>query len=83
MYPTFKTYYLEREINDAKLLSYIFSEHLVFIQGGAATPIELVRGMTEHGLCNNLRGVRLLHMSLEGDAPFANPEFESTIFVVS
>ncbi|RLU20952.1 hypothetical protein DMN91_007567 [Ooceraea biroi] len=54
----------------------INSEHLVFIQGGAATPMELVRAMTEHGVCNNLRGVRLLHMCLEGDAPFANPEFE-------
>ncbi|EFN64765.1 4-hydroxybutyrate coenzyme A transferase [Camponotus floridanus] len=54
----------------------INSEHLVFIQGGAATPTELVRAMTEHGVCNNLRGVRLLHMSLEGDTPFANPEFE-------
>ncbi|GAB1859948.1 Acetyl-CoA hydrolase [Camponotus japonicus] len=54
----------------------INSEHLVFIQGGAATPTELVRAMTEHGVCNNLRGVRLVHMSLEGDTPFANPEFE-------
>ncbi|KAL2730852.1 4-hydroxybutyrate coenzyme A transferase-like [Vespula squamosa] len=54
----------------------INSEHLVFIQGGAATPLELVRAMTEHGVCNNLRGVRLIHMALEGDAPFANPEFE-------
>ncbi|KAG5328230.1 ACH1 hydrolase, partial [Acromyrmex heyeri] len=54
----------------------INSEHLVFIQGGAATPMELVRAMTEHGVCNNLRGVRLLHMNLEGDTPFASPEFE-------
>ncbi|XP_011309516.1 uncharacterized protein [Fopius arisanus] len=52
------------------------SEHLVFIQSGAATPLELVRALTEHGVCNNLRGVRLLHMALEGDAPFGNPEFE-------
>lgn len=59
-------------------LVFIISEHLVFIQGGAATPLELVRAMTEHGVCNNLRGVRLIHMGLEGDAPFANPEFEST-----
>ncbi|XP_014485132.1 PREDICTED: 4-hydroxybutyrate coenzyme A transferase-like [Dinoponera quadriceps] len=54
----------------------INSEHLVFVQGGAATPVELVRAMTEHGLCNNLRSVRLFHMCLEDDAPFANPEFE-------
>lgn len=59
-----------------------FSEQLVFIQGGAATPLELVRAMTEHGVCNNVRGVRLLHMALEGDAYFANPEFESTNEVV-
>lgn len=58
----------------------INSEHLVFIQGGAATPNELIRAMTEHGVCNNLRGVRLIHMGLEGDAPFSSPEFESTVF---
>lgn len=63
-----------------KLLSFV--EHLVYIQGGAATPMELVRAMTEHGVCNNLRGVRLVHMNLEGDTPFANPEFESTIFAI-
>lgn len=60
-------------------MNFIILEHLVFIQGGAATPLELVRAMTEHGVCNNLRGVRLIHMALEGDAPFANPEFESII----
>lgn len=52
-------------------------EHLVFIQGGSATPLELVRALTEHGICSNLRSVRLIHMALEGDAPFSNPEFES------
>ena len=57
----------------------VISEQLVFIQGGSATPLELVRAMTEHGICNNTRGVRLLHMALEGDAPFAHPEFESTL----
>jgi len=54
-----------------------FLEHLVYIQGGAATPMELIRAMTEHGVCNNLRGVRLLNVCLEGDTPFVNPEFES------
>jgi len=44
--------------------------------------MELVRAMTEHGVCNNLRGVRLVHMNLEGETPFANPEFESTIFAI-
>lgn len=54
-----------------------YPEHLVFIQGGSATPLELVRALTEHGVCSNLRGVRLIHMALEGDAPFSSPEFES------
>ena len=63
-----------------KVIKFMFvPEHLVFIQGGAATPNELIRAMTEHGVCNNLRGVRLIHMGLEGDGPFANPEFESTV----
>lgn len=66
------------------LVNELFSlpEHLVFIQGGAATPTELVRAMTEHGVCNNLRGVRLVHLNLEGDTPFANPEYESTVFAI-
>lgn len=54
-------------------------ESLVFIQSGAATPFELIRGMTQQGVCDNLRGVRVIHLALEGDTPFANPEFQSKV----
>ncbi|XP_051162942.1 4-hydroxybutyrate coenzyme A transferase-like [Leptopilina boulardi] len=68
-------------IEDA--IKIVNSEQLVYIQGGSATPFELIRGLTEHGVCNNLRGVRLVHMGLEGDAPFVHPEFEKHFRSVS
>ncbi|KAJ8684309.1 hypothetical protein QAD02_020101 [Eretmocerus hayati] len=48
------------------------SNKIVFAQGAAATPVELLRGMTEVGCKNNVENVRLFHMHLEGQAPFAN-----------
>ncbi|XP_011309287.1 acetyl-CoA hydrolase [Fopius arisanus] len=50
------------------------SNQLVFIQGAAATPVELSRGLTEYGIKSDVRNVRLSHMHLEGPAPFANKE---------
>lgn len=50
------------------------SDQVVFVQGAAATPSELLRAMTDYGVRCNLRNVRLYHMHLEGPAPFAKPE---------
>lgn len=50
------------------------SDQAVFIQGAAATPVELLRAMTEYGVRCDIRNVRLYHMHLEGPAPFAKPE---------
>ncbi|KOX72759.1 4-hydroxybutyrate coenzyme A transferase [Melipona quadrifasciata] len=50
------------------------SDQLVFVQGAAATPTELLRAMTEYGVRCDVRNVKLFHMHLEGDAPFAKPE---------
>lgn len=52
------------------------SDQLVFAQGAAATPIELLRGMTCYGTQKNLSNVRLFHMHLEGEAPFVSKEVE-------
>lgn len=50
----------------------------MFAQGAAATPVELLRGMTAVGAQKNVNNVRLFHMHLEGEAPFASKEVEST-----
>ncbi|XP_060824400.1 4-hydroxybutyrate coenzyme A transferase-like isoform X2 [Bombus pascuorum] len=49
-------------------------DQLVFVQGAAATPTELLRAMTEYGARCDVRNVRLFHMHLEGEASFAKPE---------
>lgn len=55
-------------------LFFFYIDQIVFIQGAAATPIELVRAMTDYGVRCDVRNVRLYHMHLEGPAPFSKPE---------
>ncbi|XP_011505175.1 PREDICTED: uncharacterized protein LOC105367992 [Ceratosolen solmsi marchali] len=50
------------------------SNQIIFVQGAAATPIELLRGMTEIGIKKNVDNVKLFHMHLEGKASFASKE---------
>ncbi|KAL6445892.1 hypothetical protein ACFW04_000939 [Cataglyphis niger] len=50
------------------------SDQLVYVQGAAATPVELLRAMTDYGVRCDVRNVRLYHMHLEGQASFAKPE---------
>ncbi|KAG7200876.1 hypothetical protein KM043_003239 [Ampulex compressa] len=50
------------------------SDQVVYVQGAAATPVELLRAMTDYGVRCDVRNVRLYHMHLEGPAPFAKPE---------
>lgn len=61
-----------------KFSTYIFADQLVYVQGAAATPVELLRAMTDYGVRCDVRNVRLYHMHLEGAAPFAKPENAST-----
>lgn len=58
----------------------MFSDQTVYVQGAAATPVELLRGLTAVGVCKNVKNVKLYHMHLEGDAPFAQKEVESKQF---
>nr|CAI5848938.1 unnamed protein product [Callosobruchus analis] len=48
----------------------------VFAQGAAATPIEMLKGMTEVGKKKKLKDVRVCHMHTEGPAPYCNPDCE-------
>ncbi|XP_066582090.1 4-hydroxybutyrate coenzyme A transferase [Prorops nasuta] len=50
------------------------SDQVVFVQGAAATPVELLRGMTVYGARADVSNVKLYHMHLEGPAPYAQPE---------
>ncbi|XP_046384402.1 4-hydroxybutyrate coenzyme A transferase [Ischnura elegans] len=54
----------------------IKSGDTVFIQGAAATPIELVSAMTNFGKANGLKDITVCHMHTEGAAPYTDPECE-------
>jgi acyl-CoA hydrolase len=45
----------------------------VFVHGGAATPKQLVKAMTQRA--PELRGVEVVHLHTEGEAPYAQPEY--------
>ena len=59
---------------------FLFADQMVYIQGAAATPVELLRAMTDYGVRCDVRNVRLYHMHLEGAAPFAKPENASMLY---
>nr|CAD7260593.1 unnamed protein product [Timema shepardi] len=55
-------------------MSSIHQGDTVFIQGAAATPIELVKAMTEYGKTSGLKGVTVCHMHTEGDAGYTEAD---------
>lgn len=61
------------------ILKFFILDQIVFVQGAAATPVELLRGLTEYGVRSNVKNVRLCHMHLEGAAPFAKKENASKL----
>jgi acyl-CoA hydrolase len=58
----------------AQAVECIKSDSTVFIQGAAATPIDLVEAMTAHGKKNSLKNITVCHMHTEGKAEYCNPE---------
>jgi hypothetical protein len=54
----------------------IITGDTVFIQGAAATPLELVKEMTNYGKTSGLKDVTVCHMHTEGVAGYTEPEFE-------
>ncbi|KAK7869590.1 hypothetical protein R5R35_003381 [Gryllus longicercus] len=54
----------------------IQSGNTVFVQGAAATPVQLVNAMTDHGKESCLKDVTVCHMHTEGAAPYVNPDCE-------
>lgn len=48
----------------------------VFAQGAAATPIDLLKAMTEVGKKKNLKDIQVCHMHTEGPATYTDPSCE-------
>jgi hypothetical protein len=55
---------------------FLFVGQTVFVQGAAATPIDLVTAMTEHGKANKLKDITVCHMHTEGPAAYCDPSCE-------
>ncbi|CAI2343888.1 unnamed protein product [Caenorhabditis sp. 36 PRJEB53466] len=51
----------------------------VFVHGIAATPTPLLKSLSEHAVGNNLSGVKLHHLHLEGATPWTAPDVKNRI----
>jgi len=60
-------------VTAAEAVNAIRSKDRVFIQGGAATPQRLITAMVDRA--PELRGVEVVHLHIEGDAPHVRPEY--------
>lgn len=56
---------------------------MVYAQGAAATPIELLKAMTEVGKDENLKNIRVCHMHTEGPATYTDPSCEGIFRSIS
>ena len=62
-------------------LKLISSGERIFIHGGAATPQKLIDALTARHA--ELRNVEIVHLHIEGQAPYANPEYKDSFHVNS
>ncbi|XGW09767.1 hypothetical protein V3C99_011773 [Haemonchus contortus] len=51
----------------------------IFVHGIAATPTPLLKGLCEHAKANNLKGIKLHHLHLEGETPWTAPDMKDRI----
>ncbi|XGW09764.1 hypothetical protein V3C99_011773 [Haemonchus contortus] len=51
----------------------------IFVHGIAATPTPLLQGLCEHAKANNLKGIKLHHLHLEGETPWTAPDVKDRI----
>jgi acyl-CoA hydrolase len=51
----------------------------VYVQGIAATPTPLLKGLVEHVKANNLNKITLHHLHLEGETPWTDPDVKDKI----
>jgi len=65
------------DVNEA--VGHVKSGDRVFIHGAAMTPKALINALCENA--SSLRGVELLHMHTEGDAPYAQEHYQESFKV--
>lgn len=70
-------------VSAEEALQCLQSGNCVFAQGAAATPIHLLKAMTEQGKAAKLKDITVCHMHTEGEAPYTNPECEGMFRSVS
>ncbi|CAD6190193.1 unnamed protein product [Caenorhabditis auriculariae] len=51
----------------------------LFVQGIAATPTPLLKGLSDYAVANNLKGIKLHHLHLEGDTPWTAADVKDRI----
>jgi len=48
----------------------------VFVHGTSSTPFDLLEALMRHGKQAMLRDIELIHILVEGEAEWNNPEYE-------
>lgn len=67
----------QRAVSPDQVVAHLKSQDKVFVHGAAATPAELLEGLCQR---QDLEGVELYHLHLDGECRFAAPEFSGRIF---
>lgn len=52
----------------------------IFVHGIAATPTPLLQGLCDYAKANDLKGIKLHHLHLEGPVPWTAPDVKSSSF---
>lgn len=68
-------------VSPAKALKIVKSNDRIYIHTGAAAPQELINALTARA--NELRGVEIVHLHIEGDAPYADKKYSDSFHVNS
>nr|CDJ95142.1 Acetyl-CoA hydrolase transferase domain containing protein [Haemonchus contortus] len=63
----------------AEAFNSIKSGDNIFVHGIAATPTPLLKGLCEHAKANDLKGIKLHHLHLEGETPWTAPDVKDRI----
>lgn len=70
----------KRAVSAADAVSLLKSGMKVFVHGATATPTPLLKAMV---LRPELEGIRLYHLHVQGEIPYADPEYSGRFFSVS
>ncbi|MFO1019821.1 MAG: acetyl-CoA hydrolase/transferase C-terminal domain-containing protein [Planctomycetales bacterium] len=69
-----------KTLTPEEAVSHLKGNMTIFVHGAAATPTPLLEAMVH---CSDLSGMRLVHMHLEGNLPFASPQHSSRFRSIS